>query len=77
MGLFPGFSFNKDDYLRKPFSQEELIVRIHNLVALTGRNTLPASTEQESVKLGRYTFVADRQELLLDGQPLRQLSHRE
>jgi DNA-binding response OmpR family regulator len=75
--VLQGFDSGGNDYLRKPFSQEELIVRIKNLVNLTrGVPQVPLSNT-DGIQLGRFLFQPDRQQLHLDGQPGRQLSHRE
>lgn len=69
--LVTGFRTGGNDYIRKPFSMEELIVRIEN--ALRGR---PAPSMPESLPIGRYVFDTHRQELLHNGSP-RKLSYRE
>jgi two-component system, OmpR family, response regulator VicR len=76
--LVKGFESGGNDYLRKPFSMEELIVRIHNLLQLVSQQSLLSSGRTTSGKiiLGRYVFYPSRYELHLD-QRVRKLSHRE
>lgn len=71
--LLTGFNLGGNDYIRKPFSIEELIVRINNLLKLASpnHNGMP-----EVIQLGRFRFVPNRYELALDGST-RKLSHRE
>jgi len=75
--VLQGFDSGGNEYLRKPFSQEELIVCIKNLVNLT-KGSLPTPiANADGIRLGRFLFRPERQQLQLDDQPPRQLSHRE
>ncbi|SHH96492.1 DNA-binding response regulator, OmpR family, contains REC and winged-helix (wHTH) domain [Chryseolinea serpens] len=73
--LLKGFEVGGNDYLRKPFSMEELIVRINNLLQLT-RVQKNGSSSQEIISIGQYHFIPLRYELRF-GDRTRQLSHRE
>lgn len=70
--LVKGFEVGGNDYLRKPFSMEELIVRVNNLLQLTQK----LSTVKENVALGQYEFAPQRYELRHKGS-VKKLSHRE
>ena len=69
-----GFELGGNDYVRKPFSMEELIARVQNL--LRRRKDGSQKVHADSVKMGKYSFQLNRQ-ILNNGKEDRKLSFRE
>ncbi|MEO5564118.1 MAG: response regulator transcription factor [Chitinophagaceae bacterium] len=69
-----GFSMGGNDYIRKPFSMEELIARIQSL--LRNKTDDPPKAQSDKVTMGRFNFQINRQ-VLNNGKEDRKLSYRE
>jgi DNA-binding response OmpR family regulator len=69
--VLEGFNHGGNDYLKKPFSMEELIVRIKSLL-----NRLEIQTDVDNIEIGEYSFNFTKQTLEFSSE-IEQLTHRE
>ncbi len=67
-----GFILGGNDYLKKPFSMEELVVRINNLLHRT-----EIQKTVEVLAIGQYTFNFKKQSLQFMDEVPELLTHRE
>lgn len=67
--VLEGFKLGADDYITKPFSMEELIMRIEAILRRTSQEG-QASTQQ-MFTLGKFTFDARKQTLTSGDEPVK------
>lgn len=72
-----GFKIGANDYIRKPCSIEELILRIENLLSLIQGQAPKSTTPSYQVPLGDFTFYTHKYSMEhKDGKSIK-LSHKE
>lgn len=71
--VIDGFHAGANDYLKKPFSMEELIIRMKNL---TNRIPISSTIPNEEVEIGLYHFNFKKQQLIYKEQQT-ELSYKE
>ncbi len=73
--LLKGFESGGTDYIKKPFSVDELVVRIQNQLQLL-KSAWDQKASLELVRLGRFNFYPGKYELQIGAETIK-LSHRE
>ncbi len=69
--VIDGFQHGGNDYLKKPFSMEELIVRVHSLL-----DRINLKKDLEKINIGKFIFNYEKQKLYFNDQA-ELLTHRE
>jgi DNA-binding response OmpR family regulator len=69
-----GFGLGADDYITKPFDEEELVLRIKAILKRTSHSK--EENTQTVFEIGKYIFDYERHELIFNGQ-VRRMTSRE
>ena len=68
-----GLQLGADDYIKKPFSMEELTLRLQAIL----RRADTGEPKQEQFKLGKYSFDYTRQQLKYANEEIKKLTSKE
>ncbi|MFV0554733.1 MAG: response regulator transcription factor [Mangrovibacterium sp.] len=68
--LLTGFNVGGDDYITKPFSIKEVVVRI-KAIAKRGVKTYTAKEEEKNIDFGTLSMNLDKKEITIDGEEVR------
>lgn len=74
--LIKGFESGGTDYIKKPFSTKELIVRIENQLKILSSGYQNQNNKNNKINIGRFVFNPDKYELVIDDS-ITKLSSRE
>lgn len=66
-----GFRLGVDDYITKPFDEEELLYRIRAVLGRTIRSATESSGEEEIINIGRFVFDPKNLSLIHGGDSQR------
>lgn len=78
--VLKGLEIGADDYIKKPFSMEELILRIKGLIRRTAKATkevIIISEQESNATIGDYHFNYTRLKLIYKADVVTNLSQRE
>lgn len=69
--LVKGFEAGGTDYVRKPFSMEELVVRIKSQIKQNENKAVSNISKEEEIQFGKYKLSMSRYELLTPSKTIK------